>query len=387
MMFIGGRRCRPLIEPSPLRTIPMATEAQILANRANAQKSTGPKSVPGKAASSRNSFKHGLAGSTTAAFMTEEERALVELRKSDWRKSFDIQGSDEEWLFEVAMVESIRYDRGSDAHMAHCRDHGRKARLQWDEDRRREADGLSLKLARVPQAVARQLAATPQGAGLMIDLWRGLAASLEKHRTWTDPQRSLALDLLGIHPELRDAETPVDPMGGDVLEARRAVVASEIARLESLRDGRLAERDADERAMAEATLGAELTKPLQLLHRYMTAAWNRYRLALRKLEQARRSREGVPAEKPRASSLLKATAAISRALSQLPPAPRPAPAPVPEVRPKAVTTVRVSATPVAPQSAPAIDRETADDAPIGETHRKLNRHQRRAQAALARQAR
>ncbi|HEY2156756.1 MAG TPA: hypothetical protein VGH33_14085, partial [Isosphaeraceae bacterium] len=291
----------------------MATEAQILANRANAQKSTGPKSVPGKAASSRNSTRHGLAGSATVASMTEEERAEVERRKSDWRKSFDIQGGDEEWLLEVATAESIRYDRGSDASLAYCRDHGRRARVQWDDDRRREADELSLKLAKVPHAVARQPAATPQGAGLMIDLWRGLGASLEKHRTWTDPQRRLALDLLGIHRELRDAETPVDPIDGDIFQTRKFLVASEIARLESLRDGRLADRDADERAMAEATLGAELTKPLQLLHRYMTAAWNRYMVARRKLEQARQSREGVPSAKPPADRLAKAVATLARA--------------------------------------------------------------------------
>jgi hypothetical protein len=38
----------------------MATPAQILANRANAQKSTGPRSAEGKAASRFNALKHGL---------------------------------------------------------------------------------------------------------------------------------------------------------------------------------------------------------------------------------------------------------------------------------------------------------------------------------------
>jgi hypothetical protein len=38
----------------------MASEKQIAANRANAKRSTGPKTAAGKMASSRNAFRHGL---------------------------------------------------------------------------------------------------------------------------------------------------------------------------------------------------------------------------------------------------------------------------------------------------------------------------------------
>ena len=38
----------------------MATEKQIAANRANAQKSTGPKTAAGRLKSSRNALRHGL---------------------------------------------------------------------------------------------------------------------------------------------------------------------------------------------------------------------------------------------------------------------------------------------------------------------------------------
>ncbi|HZS55793.1 MAG TPA: hypothetical protein VFA65_15440, partial [Bryobacteraceae bacterium] len=40
----------------------MASEAQLAANRENAQHSTGPASETGKAASSKNAVRHGLAG-------------------------------------------------------------------------------------------------------------------------------------------------------------------------------------------------------------------------------------------------------------------------------------------------------------------------------------
>ena len=43
----------------------MSTEAQIIANRRNAQKSTGPRSTRGKAIVSQNALKHGLWSSQT----------------------------------------------------------------------------------------------------------------------------------------------------------------------------------------------------------------------------------------------------------------------------------------------------------------------------------
>jgi hypothetical protein len=44
----------------------MSTQSQIRANRENAQRSTGPTTEAGKAASSRNNFHHGLAGGNFA---------------------------------------------------------------------------------------------------------------------------------------------------------------------------------------------------------------------------------------------------------------------------------------------------------------------------------
>jgi hypothetical protein len=41
----------------------MATERQVAANRANAKRSTGPKTAAGKLKASRNAFRHGLSTS------------------------------------------------------------------------------------------------------------------------------------------------------------------------------------------------------------------------------------------------------------------------------------------------------------------------------------
>jgi hypothetical protein len=59
----------------------MATPAQIAANQANSQKSTGPKSSEGKARCSRNSFKHGLY-SKELVLPNEDPAELDQLRAS-----------------------------------------------------------------------------------------------------------------------------------------------------------------------------------------------------------------------------------------------------------------------------------------------------------------
>ena len=336
----------------------MTSALKIASNQANCLRSTGPRTPPGRAASSRNAVTHGLSGSATAALMASEEgRDLLEARKAQWRPEFDPRGEHEEFLFEQVVAESIRIDRCTDAYFALCRAHGLRATLQWDADRRRQADELAARLAREPHAVARRLEATKQGAELMLELWRGLSSGLERHKTWTDAQRALALDLLGVRPEFRDAATPVDPAAGDVLEIRRGVIASEVARLEALRDGVLSDLDAHDRALAEATVGAELTKPLQLLHRYEMAAQRRQQSAWRKLDAARAARTPAPAPKPAP-----------------PPAPRPTPAVAPSPRPLAPSPEPRPTTPPAPVPVPT------------PPSRPLNRHQRRAQAASARRA-
>ena len=58
----------------------MTTEKQIVANQANAEKSTGPRTPEGKAIVSRNATKHGLL-SRHVLLRCEDEQELVELGK------------------------------------------------------------------------------------------------------------------------------------------------------------------------------------------------------------------------------------------------------------------------------------------------------------------
>jgi hypothetical protein len=73
----------------------MATAAQINANRANAQKSTGPRSVEGKTASSLNALKHGA--DAASAIIPGEDPALYERIVAEYRRDLQPYGAIEEF--------------------------------------------------------------------------------------------------------------------------------------------------------------------------------------------------------------------------------------------------------------------------------------------------
>ena len=87
----------------------MATQAQIDANRRNAQKSTGPKTPEGKARSRRNGLKHGL---TAEACMLADENPedLLDLLE-ELREKYDPQDTDEEFLIERMAKARFKYNR------------------------------------------------------------------------------------------------------------------------------------------------------------------------------------------------------------------------------------------------------------------------------------
>ena len=75
----------------------MASPAQIAANRANAQKSTGPRSVEGKSASRFNALKHGIdaasiviPGEDPAAYAALADDYLRDLRPQSPTEIFHV---------------------------------------------------------------------------------------------------------------------------------------------------------------------------------------------------------------------------------------------------------------------------------------------------------
>jgi hypothetical protein len=86
-----------------------ATEAQIDANRQNAQRSTGPRSAQGKDASSRNGLQHGLSGDKHILPGENPEEFLLLLK--DLYDNFHPVGLGEEKLVQRIAADQWRLDR------------------------------------------------------------------------------------------------------------------------------------------------------------------------------------------------------------------------------------------------------------------------------------
>jgi hypothetical protein len=100
--ILGNNPANPLSNKARTRqkeiSTHMATQAQIEANRRNAEKSTGPQSAEGKAKSSRNRLSHGF--NSTVVLMENENKTEFNLLYTDLANHFQPLGPDEEILLE-----------------------------------------------------------------------------------------------------------------------------------------------------------------------------------------------------------------------------------------------------------------------------------------------
>jgi hypothetical protein len=230
--------------------------ARLAANRANAARSTGPKTEAGKARSRANALTHGL---TAEVLRTPDEPA---------RPAEGEARSMAEWLDDESALLRMRIDRARRIEDRERELAAIRAAACWDEDRAREADRIGAGLARRPGRVVRVLRGTPQGCTWLIDGWRRLLASAGNEGGWTADQQALASDLRGIAEELR--ARPVDP--GD----QAALASDQIRQLETLRES-LTTCDAFRRETVEMGLDDGATPALRRAIRYESALFRRLR--------------------------------------------------------------------------------------------------------------
>jgi hypothetical protein len=237
-----------------------------------------------------NAFAHGCAGSTimTPADQIEADH-LYDMLEDTYDPKTDYE---EELLHEVARERTL-LKRCQTNLFALTELEMNAAELHWDEDQEQAVQELALRLPKAPGLVRVQLSQTPHGAALQDEHWMRLGMAIDQAGEWTDGQRHMALDLLGVPWELREkGQTEVDAQPGqDPRAVARAVVDEEIARLRNPQAvARRQQRAEYHRCLASQGNPAQVSKEKRLMERYGNMHARRADRAMAEFERIRAAR-------------------------------------------------------------------------------------------------
>ncbi len=170
---------------------------RLAANRANAQKSTGPRTPEGKAISRRNGLKHGLTGDGVA--LPNEDSAEVERRFANFEAEMAPTTELGQALALRAAMLTVRLERcyrNEAARLTVAVDAAPKA---YDDGRLTAVEALMDGLPDDPVTNARRLQQTPEGVNLTIEVWKHLKWDLmdPDRKLWTAGHWERAENLLG----------------------------------------------------------------------------------------------------------------------------------------------------------------------------------------------
>jgi hypothetical protein len=152
------------------------SEAQAESNRRNAEKSTGPRTAEGKAASRRNAWKHGLTGAGVVLPHedTDEVARRLEALETDMGPKNELA---RRFVAKVAHAFN-RLDRCAEHETKAIAYAMRKAEAAFDDERKAESEKALSWIAAEPATNARRLRSTPEGIDLLIGRLEGLRSDL-----------------------------------------------------------------------------------------------------------------------------------------------------------------------------------------------------------------
>ena len=110
----------------------VCSPARLAANRANARKSTGPRTPEGKAASRENALKHGLTGAGEVLLVAVDEE--LARRLDVWEAHFRPADPVEDRMVRQIALATIRMERLADQEFALVEANRRRDLVLWDDD-------------------------------------------------------------------------------------------------------------------------------------------------------------------------------------------------------------------------------------------------------------
>ena len=158
------------------------SEARLAANRANALKSTGPRTVAGKEASRLNAFRHGMAGRGDLVG-PGEDAALVDSLAAEYGRDHGAVGRSGRMLAHRAAVLSVRMSRLAERQLEVEAINVAAATARFDADR---SDWLDEEFRRFEAGgdeagvVLEVLEATPEGVLYLLDAGEETFLDLEE---------------------------------------------------------------------------------------------------------------------------------------------------------------------------------------------------------------
>ena len=189
----------------------MATQAQIDANRRNAQKSTGPKSRPGKDKTRFNGLKHGLRAEQVV--LPGEDPAEFAAELKGWSDDWNPASHTRAVLCERAAASSWRLRRSVRVEADRLRGLAEAAAERFDAGRREALDGAFDLFETDPRAALARLRSDVDGVDRLIAWWDVLDATLEEGpAAWDFGSHARLMVLLGHVPDADPAESGPLPL-------------------------------------------------------------------------------------------------------------------------------------------------------------------------------
>ena len=177
-----------------------ASGARILANRQNAQRSTGPRTAEGKDRSRRNALKHGLAGE--GVVVIESDRDEIDARARALEADLAPKSPLGALMIAKLATLSVRAERAADRESAAIAGRVRHAVDDFDDERLDRVDALFDSLADDPRRALRRLKRMPEGVDRLVDAWSELGDDLmlDVPGAWTPSHGDRATLLTGQVP-------------------------------------------------------------------------------------------------------------------------------------------------------------------------------------------